>query len=459
MLKNNTVEFALSDKQICAYDYLTLPKHDDISEIVFGGGARGGKSYLGSFWVISSALALPGSAWLIAREELKTLKRTTQRTFFKVLTSLGLKRDVHYKYNAQDMVLTFANGSIVFFAELKRIPSDPEFDRIGSYDLTGAWIDEAQEICKDAKDALQFRFTVLVGSGWSTKPKTLYTCNPAKTWIYSDFWKPIVKEKKVIEGRIFITSLYTDNPYIDHATYRKNVLRTKNKVKIERLLNGNFEYDDDPAKIFIYDKILDLFTNNAKKQEEKYLICDVARSHDRIVIGLWYGLQLKKVYVFRNLQIQQTGQKLIDIAAAENVPHSHILVDADGMGIGVFDYIPNCKGFHNGSSAIQPRSAQIDETKRVNFANLKTQCYMKLSDLVNAGEIGIEEIQDKDKEDLIEELDAVKQKNIDSDKKTEIEDKDAIKEVLGRSPDIADMMMMRMFFEVQHRPKLAFYPI
>jgi len=446
-----TTKFELSDKQLEAYYVLT--EDNNISELVFGGGARGGKSYFGSFWISSEAIAKPGSAWLIAREELKALKRTTLRTFFKVLHALGYKKDVHYNYNAQDMVLTFKNGSVVFFSELKKTPSDPEFDRIGSYDLTGAWVDESQEVCKDAKDALQFRFTTMEGNGWIASPKTLYTCNPAKTWIYTDFWKPLIKEKKKIEGRCFITSLYSDNPYIDQEKYKKNVLRTNNKIKIERLLKGNFEYDDDPTKIFIYDRILDLFTNKTNKELathhlEKYITCDVARTGDKIVIGVWYALQLIRVYSYQNQTLDITRDRILELEKEHGVPRSNVCPDADGMGIGLVDMLPGCTPFHNGASAIQPRSYEYDETTKLDYANLKTQCYFALAQYTNQAMIGIDQIDDEDKELLIEELDVIKQINTDSDKKTEIIKKEDVKELLGRSPDYSDMMMMRMYFEV-----------
>ena len=410
-------------------------------------------SFLGSFWVIMGCVTMPGSAWLIGREELKALKRTTLRTFFKVLGILGYKKDIHYRYNAQDMTLTFPNGSVVFFAELKRIPSDPEFDRLGSYDLTGAWIDECQEVCKEAKDTIQFRFTLLSGKGWVTSPKTLYTCNPAKTWIYSDFWKPIVKEKKHIDGRHFITSLYSDNPYIDHAKYKKNVLKTKNKIKIERLLKGNFEYDDDPTKIFEYDKILNLFTNKTNIEEtthhlNKYITCDVARTGDKIVIGVWYEWQLIKVFSYENQTLDKTRDQIMELEKRHQIPRSNVCPDADGMGIGLVDMLPGCLPFHNNGKVKQPYSADHDETTKLDYANLKTQCYFALAQFANEGKIGVDEIDVNDKEDLIEELDVVKQINVDSDKKTEIIKKEDVKDLLGRSPDFSDMMMMRMVFEV-----------
>lgn len=335
------LKLQISHKQGKAFECLS---DKETNELVFGGGARGGKSFLGSIWIITSALKHPGSAWLVGRRELKALKRTTLRTFFKVMRLMNYKRDTHYHYNAQDMILTFANGSVVFFAELKRIPSDPEFDRIGSYDLTGAWLDEAQEIVKDAKDALQFRFTVTEGEGWSTIAKTLYTCNPSKGWIYRDFWKPIIKEGKAIEGSQFITSLYKDNPYIDQEKYRKNVLRTENKVKIQRLLHGNFEYDDTPNRLFSHDSLIDLFTNEQVNKKGQYLTVDVARyGNDETVITHWHGWE-GKIYRYKKKGVHQVVGLLKMFTEKYGIPRSHVVVDEDGVGGGVVDHFEGCKG-------------------------------------------------------------------------------------------------------------------
>ena len=438
-----SIDFELSKKQIQAYEVLS---DNTTNELVFGGGARGGKSFLGSFWIISECLSKPRSAWLVGREELKALKRTTLRTFFKILSDMKLKKDEDFNFNAQDMVLTFLDsGSIVFFSELKRIPSDPEFDRLGSYDLTGAWLDEAQEICKDAKDALQFRFTTMTGEGWEAIPKSLYTCNPSKGWIYGDFWKPIIKDKRPTDSKMFITSLYSDNPWIDHKKYKDNVLKTNNKVKIERLLYGNFEYDDDPAKIFEIDSIYDLFTNTVEKSEDKYLSCDVARKgRDKTVIIYWEGLKAVKIESFAVTLTSRTRQLLENRAEAYRVPRSHIIVDEDGVGGGVVDELEGCVGFVNNSRALEGE----------NYMNLKTQCYFNFADSVNKCKMAIGGIEEADKTLLIEELEQIKQKNIDKDGKIAIEGKDKIKEMIGRSPDIADALMMRFYFEIESEPCL-----
>ena len=54
------------------------------------------------------------------------------------------------------------------------------------------------------------------------------------------------------------------------------------------------------------------------------------------------------------------------------------------------------------------------------------------------------------KQSIVEELEQIKGANIDNtDQKRSIISKDKIKEVLGRSPDYADTLMMRMWFELK----------
>jgi phage terminase large subunit len=49
----------------------------------------------------------------------------------------------------------------------------------------------------------------------------------------------------------------------------------------------------------------------------------------------------------------------------------------------------------------------------------------------------------KMKSDIIQELEQVKQFNMDKDGKKQVMPKDKVKEVIGRSPDYSDTLMMR----------------
>ena len=61
------------------------------TEILYGGAAGGGKSWLGCLWLLASAIEYPGSRWLMGRSRLKTLKETTLNSFFDATKAEGLK--------------------------------------------------------------------------------------------------------------------------------------------------------------------------------------------------------------------------------------------------------------------------------------------------------------------------------------------------------------------------------
>jgi len=69
-----------------------------------------------------------------------------------------------------------------------------------------------------------------------------------------------------------------------------------------------------------------------------------------------------------------------------------------------------------------------------------------LAELINTGKIFIKDKTFKDV--IISELEVIKRDKVDKDQqKLAIEGKDIQKQKLGRSPDYADALMMRMWFE------------
>ena len=94
----------------------------------------------------------------LCRNELTTLKKTTVVTLIsEVFPNFGLVRDEHYNYNQIEGKITFYNGSEIVFQELRHIPSDPNYTRLGGLLLTFAVIDEAGETEAKGKEILQSR--------------------------------------------------------------------------------------------------------------------------------------------------------------------------------------------------------------------------------------------------------------------------------------------------------------
>ena len=115
-------EINLTKKQTIALYALERP---EITEVLFGGGAGGAKSFLGCLWIILNCLQYPDTRWLIGRSKLKALKQTTLMTFFEVAKILGLSADKDYNYNAQSGEIDFDNGAKVILKDLFLYPSDP----------------------------------------------------------------------------------------------------------------------------------------------------------------------------------------------------------------------------------------------------------------------------------------------------------------------------------------------
>lgn len=448
------IKWRQTQKQREAWNLL---QDDKTTEVIFGGGAGGAKSFLGCGWLVYMASKYPGTRWLMGRKKLKRLKETTLKTFFEVCAKWGIKSGRDFVYYA-DSHIKFKNGSEIVLKDLAHQPSDPNYDDLGSLELTGAFIDEVNQITFKCWQVVQSRIRFKLDENGLT-PKCLGTCNPSKGWVYTYFYKPF-KDGIIELGKAFVRALAKDNPFISKH-YIKQLEAIKDKATRERLLNGNWEYDDDPACLFSIDVIQDLFTNKAPHSKEKFLTGDVSRKgRDKMPLGYWEGLQLKEIIIIPDeirRDTTKSSQFIKNLLDRKGIRRSNVVLDEDGVGGGVVDQVPGCVGFVNGSAPVLSFQEKRQKAKGeyfVNYGNLKTQCYFKLAEKAEAGEIGIspEAFRDsKDKDDFIEELGQIKQRDTDKDGRVFLVGKDVIKENIGRSPDFADMVMMRMYFEVKQK--------
>lgn len=429
----------LIPKQDNAVYYL---KDRETKETVYGGAAGGGKSALGCLWLIEMCQVYPRSRWLMGRSKLKTLKETTLATFFEL--SAKLKITNQFDYNQQSGIIHFKNGSQILLKDLFLYPSDPEFDSLGSLEICGAFIDEVSQITFKAWQIVRSRCRYKLQE-FGLIPKILGTCNPTKNWVYKEFYKPW-REGKMNSTRAFVQALPTDNPHLPQS-YLDSLLSLDDTSK-QRLYFGNWEYDDDPAKLIEYDAILDLWNNSHAIGGTKYITADIARfGSDKGVIGVWDGMRLIDVVTLDHSSIPNTSDQIKRLQKKHGVMNSNTICDEDGVGGGVVDIL-NCKGFVNGSSPLK------EDFKTVQYANLKTQCYFHLSESINTGQIYISKPFSDISEKIIQELEHVKRDKVDHDGKLYLLPKEKVKEILGRSPDYSDMLMMRMWFNL--KPKYNF---
>jgi hypothetical protein len=442
-MMTKTIRWKLTPKQRLAFKYL-LDK--ETNEVFFGGGAGGGKSMLGCGWAIWLSLQYEGIRGCMAREELKSLKESTLLTFFDVCKLWDLIPERDYHYNANEGIITFfKTKSTIYLKELKYYPSDPEYDYLGSIEYTYGFIDEAPQVKTKGKNTLRSRIRYRLKEN-GLIPKLFMSGNPSKGWPYGEFYKP-ARDNKITPDKKFVQALAKDNRFID-PTYIQN-LQGLDKMTKERLLFGNWEYDDDPATLCEYDAIVDMFSNKLPASLDKYLLVDVARfGDDRTVFGYWEGWDCKRVAAYSKLSTTQVSTKIDEWRAKHQVPLSHTLVDEAGVGGGVKDQT-GCKGF---IAARAPFGGK-------NYKNLKAQCSYYIAKKINARQIAIHTDNETIKNLIIEEIEQIKAKDRDKDGKLQIVDKDTVKEKIGHSPDFSDMIMQRAWFDLAPKPSISFVNI
>lgn len=440
----------LTLKQTQGLDYL---EDKETEELLYGGAAGGAKSVLGCYWQLKNRFKYPGSRGFIGRAVFKTLKDTTLKTFFEVAQMQGLRRGSHFDLTGSwdkenPNCIVFANGSLIYLRDLALYPTDPDFDELGSLEITDAFVDECGQIVAKAKDTIKTRLRYQLDK-WNLKPKILFATNPVKTWPYLDFYRPF-KEGKLPYYRKFLQAFVTDNPYAP-AAYVDLLRKMPEGPQKQRLLHGNWEYDDDPATLIEYDRILQAFEGDwLTNSGTGYITADIARfGKDNTVIGVWNGFGVE-MFMYHGLSVTESAAKIRELQQKYQIPNERTIVDEDGVGGGVMDIL-KCHGFVNNSRPMpSPEKPEYDDKgniKSENYVNLKSQCYFRMAHRMNKNGIYIK-CNSEVKADVIQELEQVKQYNMDKDGKRQVMPKDKVKEIIGRSPDYSDTLMMREYFEL-----------
>lgn len=455
----------LLPKQEHAIYYLKDPI---TTEVLYGGAAGGGKSAFGCVWLAECCQKFPETRWLMGRSKLKTLRETTLNTFHQEMKKLGLSDQ--YTYNDQKHIIYWNNGSEIILKDLFYYPSDPEFDSLGSLEITGAFIDECNQITYKAwqivKSRIRYKLNEFDISGIPTKdleivewndegipiewrlpngetttgliPKLLGTCNPAKNWTYKNFYRPL-KARQMKPYQRMILALPTDNPYLPESYLQSLLQLDKNSRR--RLYNGDWEYDDDPALLIDIEAISDYFNpSHLVPSGYKYITIDVARKgKDASVIRVWHGwVCIYRKSIPKNL-ITELAEIVRQIQKRFGVSNSHTIADEDGVGGGLVDIL-GCKGFINNSTALNGG----------NYSNLKSQCSVEIAKMIQDRKVGeISELDGASKDLIGEEMEQIKLKDIDKDAKLSIVSKEDIKALIGRSPDDWDSIMMRYYFQLK----------
>lgn len=247
-----------------------------------------------------------------------------------------------------------------------------------------------------------------------------------------------------------------DNPFLDRLELEKAKEEMDATTYKQEILA---EYVENEGALFKYTALLDMFTNTVD-MGESYLTVDIADDgSDKTIFTRWKGLCAMNIDQYAQLQTDGIINQIREDAQTHRIPYSHIAVDAIGVGAGVASspLLTGVIGFKSSYSAMR---TEIDPVRLPNvhyrtdapltteYKNLRSQCVFELSRAINDHKLAVRVSDERVKSNIIEELSSYQDAST-GDGKRMATMKEDIKEAIGRSPDLSDTLIMRMFFELR----------
>ena len=271
MKPSNSMTLSLSAKQVEFKNKII----DDpqVVEALIGGSAGGAKTMSMCIAMMMAIAMYPGIQFALGRKTLQGLTRSTVATLLgKAHPMFGVAKD-DFRYDKKDGIIEYKNGSKITLLALDYEPSDPDFARLGSAEFDWAFVDEAGEISRQAKDVLRSR----LGRGIATQkygipPKIILSCNPSTNFLRTEYYQPykelggggfqkwvigevVVKGRRQEAYRAFLRMSVKDNPFIDKNYYE--TLKQLPTRERKRLLDGDWDYSDNDRMLFTGELIQD----------------------------------------------------------------------------------------------------------------------------------------------------------------------------------------------------------
>ena len=331
-----------------------------------------------------------------------------------------------YKINESNLTILCPNGVVMSFKSAEKP------DNLFGEDVYGIVFDEAPRAKVEAFYALRSTITSTGG-----KMKLIGNFGGTANWMHQ------LKEKALTDNQYSYHKVTAWDAVNEGILEETEVLQAQKDLpsKIFKQLYLAEEQESDD-QLCTFGAINSLWTNNHVRSGQRFITADIAlHGSDKFIVMVWDGLRIINYKEVDKCDAEQVTELLKSTALTFKVMHSNIAYDADGLGSFLRGYLKNAKPFNNGGKPLG----------QGNYKNLKSECGYHLAKIINSGEIYIDcEIN---KTGVIKELECLQSYALDSEGKIQLLPKAKIKELIGKSPDILDALIMRMYFEV---PKKSF---
>lgn len=421
----------LFPKQKEYYDAFKTQKY---RYLLYGGAMGGGKSILQIGIIHRLCIDYPGTRYAIIRKNLPELKKTSIPSYEQVLEING--HSDYSKLNNSEYVVQYINGSKIWFIAAD-LTKDPKFNKLRGLEITGALIEEANDVHYSAFNVIRTRTGRWKNQVYGIKPFVLLNCNPDSNWVKDVFYDPWA-ENKLKETYYFLPALSVDNPHLSKDYIE--VLEDLPENERQRFKEGNWDLVESPNQLIKFIWIKD--TKNEvpleklmESRENRFgvsLGIDVARGGgDLTVFSFFVGNIQAKI---EEHDIADTGElaELVKLRVQE--------YEIDPQKIGVDVIGPGGWGLHCalnrilGANTIAFNSSETAKSTPNDFyvyKNRRAEASWGYREDIRKGEISV-----FDHKELIKQSTNIHY--FVDEKKLQIESKKAIIKRLGYSPDHFD---------------------
>lgn len=397
---------------------LTSPSRFTITEA----STKVGKTYSHIIWLFGKAheshVEAGQNFWWVA--PVYNQAKIAFNRLRRYLAGVGL-----YRFNESNLIIYCPNGAEIHFKSAEKP------DNLYGEDVYAAVFDEAPRARSESWYALR-----------STLSSTQAPCKLIGNFGGISNWVHKLKEKAQNDKEYSYFKITCWDAVAEGILEESEVLQAKKDLP-DKIFKELYEAEasESEGQLILNDSIVKIFSNVHLTGGVKYITGDIARlGNDKTVAFVWDGLKVIEIAEMQVSKVNESVDLINSLRLKHNVNLQNIIVDEDGVGGGVKDYL-RCQGFVNNSKSLKVKG------QAENFTNLKSQCYYHLAQCINRNEIYAKCTPDQERY-LTEELEWVRlAKTLDATK-ISIMSKDDIKKQIGRSPDYSDALMMRMYWEL-----------
>ena len=403
---------------LAAIDSLRSGGHS-VPKVLYGGAMGGGKSYFGCRLAVDLAENHAGIRGYLCRAEAVTFKRTTLLTMLDPDEGVGLLDRPGWSHRISDQCLTHSNGSRLDYGGLA---TNDDREKIKSMNLTFTFVDEASEVDQVSARLLEARCSRQ--ANFAELAFALYATNPEPCWLEADF----IDDPKA--GRLFVPALPTDNPYLSEG-YVEHLRETYADLPdlLDAYLNGSWGAIGSNDKVFPAELVSRAMQRDVEATGAIEWGVDVARmGDDKTVVYERRGVVPRMLAEWGKQDTHTTSEKIAALYRAAESKPSLVKVDDIGVGGGVTD---NLK-----AAGLPVRGVNVGESawEKDKFANQRAELAWHLRVVLEDG--GALPADERLRSELTAFRYFVRSGRL------VIESKDELKKRLGRSPDLADALIL-----------------